>query len=106
MDKATEAKMNALHATLAESLTRAVQPRTVTVQGKGEDAEPYEETLEPSPAAMAVAAKFLKDNSIFSTPEQSSALDELQQKLDNRRKRPSKQDLKDALGQIGSELLQ
>lgn len=77
------------------------QVREVTKTDK--EGAPYTEMVDPSPAALAVAAKFLKDNSIFSTPEQSGAMDELKSQL--ARRRPSAKDIKDAMSAIGNGLL-
>ena len=102
MSKASEEKLSELHGQLAETLTDMIQVRTVTKYDK--EGEAYDETVEPSPAALAVAAKFLKDNNITATPSQSGAVDELKDKLAKRR--PSRQDLKDAMRGLGNELLQ
>lgn len=102
MSKASEKQMDTLHGALAKTLTRMVEVRTI--HKVTSDGDPVEEEVEPSPAALAVAAKFLKDNSIFSTPEQNNALAELGDKL--RKRRPSAQDLKDAMKSIGNDLLQ
>ena len=101
MSKATEKKMDELHGALAQSLLTMTQVREVTKTDK--EGAPYVETVDPSPAALAVAAKFLKDNSIFSTPEQSGAMDELKSQL--ARRRPSAKDIKDAMSAIGNGLL-
>lgn len=108
MSKASESKMNELHEQLAQTLITMTQVREVEeVVGEGEDAVKVIKTIDPSPAALAVAAKFLKDNSIFSTPEQTDALAELQDKLKQKQtRRPSSRDLKEAMGKIGQELLQ
>lgn len=106
MSKAPETKLNELHGQLAETLTKMVQVREVEKVDK--EGEVVIETVEPSPAALAVAAKFLKDNSIFSTPEGDSKLDALKDAVAARRQRRNvtQADLKDALGGIGKELLQ
>ena len=106
MSKAPETKLNELHGQLAETLTKMVQVREVEKVDK--EGEVVIETVEPSPAALAVAAKFLKDNSIFSTPEGDSKLKSLEEAVADRRQRLGivKADLKDALGSLGKELLQ
>lgn len=83
-----------------------VQTRTITKVDK--EGEQYEEVIEPSPAALAVAAKFLKDNSIFSAPEQSGAMDEMKEQLEKRRaqRKVTQRDLQQALAQVGNDLLQ
>ena len=108
MSKASETKLNELHDQLARTLITMTAVREVEeVVGEGEDAVRITKTVDPSPAALAVAAKFLKDNSIFSTPEQSDALTDLQNQLKQKQaRRPSSRDLKEAMGKIGQELLQ
>ena len=108
MSKASESKLNELHDQLARTLITMTAVREVEeVVGEGEDAVRVTKTVDPSPAALAVAAKFLKDNSIFSTPEQSDALTDLQNQLKQKQaRRPSSRDLKEAMGKIGQELLQ
>lgn len=108
MSKASESKLNELHDQLARTLITMTAVREVEeVVGEGEDAVRITKTVDPSPAALAVAAKFLKDNSIFSTPEQSDALTDLQNQLKQKQaRRPSSRDLKEAMGKLGQELLQ
>lgn len=108
MSKASETKLNELHDQLARTLITMTAVREVEeVVGEGEDAVRVTKTVDPSPAALAVAAKFLKDNSIFSTPEQSDALTDLQNQLKQKQaRRPSSRDLKEAMGKLGQELLQ
>lgn len=108
MSKASEHKLNELHDQLARTLLTVTAVREVEeVVGDGEDAVRITKTVDPSPAALAVAAKFLKDNSIFSTPEQSDALTDLQNQLKQKQaRRPSSRDLKEAMGKLGQELLQ
>lgn len=110
MSKASENQMNVLHGRLAQTLTTMVSARTVTKR----DAEgnEYVEEVDPSPATLAVAAKFLKDNAVTMTPEQSEATDELAQALEARRLaskqrlRITQADMKEALAKVGSGLLQ
>ena len=109
MSKASETKLNELHDQLARTLITMTAVREVEeVVGEGEDAVRVTKTVDPSPAALAVAAKFLKDNSIFSTPEGDSKLKSLEEAVAARRQRRgvTQADLKDALGGIGKELLQ
>ena len=56
-----------------------------------------------SPAVLAVAAKFLKDNAITAAVELNDDLATLKGQL---AKKPSKRDLKDAMAAIGNDLLQ
>lgn len=110
MSKATEDKMNKLHGQLAETLTTMVKVRTVIRTDK--EGNEYEEDVDPSPAALAVAAKFLKDNAVTMTPEQSTAVDELEDALTKRRAankgraKVTKADMDAALKAVGSSLIQ
>lgn len=110
---AAHSAMEELHALLAQSLSasvvfqRKVIPAEYNPDGTLKSPE-REELVPPSPAALAVAAKFLKDNSIFSTPEQSGAVGELRDRIRQRKtsRRASAQDVNDALATIGRDLLQ
>lgn len=105
--------MEIVHHLTAATLIEQLQSREVehpAVFGKDGEVvkEAWVETIHPSPAVIQAAAKFLKDNSIFSTPEQSAALAELQAKLaatKNARK-PTAQDTADALAAFGGKQLQ
>lgn len=105
-------KMNALHEQVAEVLTELVTPKEIDelVRPATEDEEQVTVKVVRYPEAnvLAVAVKFLKDNSVFATPEQSSATAGLQEALSKRKaaRLPTKQDLKDAMAQIGSDLVQ
>lgn len=95
--------MQALHATVARVLTDRMTEREVTKT----DAEGNEttEVVGPSAAELAVAVKFLKDNSIFATPEQSDPVSGLKEKLSRRTGAITDADRKDALASIGRDLL-
>lgn len=105
---ASEQALGALHEKLANVLSDMLDDQEVT-KPTGKDADgnviTVTETIKPSAGVLAVAAKFLKDNSIFADPDQSGAMSEFEQKL-NRRGKPSKQDLKDAMNEVGGQLLQ
>lgn len=90
MARASESKLAALHNQLADTLTELVGSEEV------------------APSTLAVAAKFLKDNSIFATPEQTGAMDDMKTKLEARRKarKLTHDDLGKALGDIGRDMLQ
>lgn len=110
MSKATEDDLGGLHGQLARTLTGMIQVRTrIKVDKEGNQVE---EEVEPSPAALAVAAKFLKDNNITAAPSQSTDVEDLEKSLAERRRkakergRVSRADLNAAMGKLGTELLQ
>lgn len=105
--------MEALHGQTAEVLAAMIRPYERTIPAKLDDEgkvlEPErKEWVYPSPAAMAVARAFLKDNSIFATDQQSVAVGELQASVNSRKgkRRVTAQDEKDALAVLGRDLLQ
>lgn len=102
---ASETALKTLHRKLAEVLTEIVEGGE-TVVGIDEDGEPIKEKRRASAGELAVAAKFLKDNSIFSAPEQDDATAALRDKLKNRGRAPSQRDMADAMKSIGKDLLQ
>ena len=108
---ASEKSMGDLHQSLVGVLLEMIRPIEVTKYKavKGDDGELSEvedgvRMEYPSAGVLAVVAKVLKDNSIFSTPETDEKLAELQKKLGGRL--PSARDMKDALGSIGNALIQ
>ena len=105
--------MEQLHELTARMLTAMILPTERVIPAKldedGEVLEPERtETVMPSPAALAVARAFLKDNSVFATDEQSDAVGDLHASVSSRRGKrlPSAQDAKDALATLGKDLLQ
>lgn len=102
-------KMAALHEMVAQVLTELVTPKEVEAEldEDGEVLSPAQVRY-PSPAELAVAVKFLKDNSIFSDPDQSDAMSDLKSKLAARKgaRAPTKQDIADAMREIGAGLVQ
>lgn len=78
MSRASEDKLGRLHEQLAEVLTECIKPQDVEEVDK-ETGQPTGKTIRlmPSPAHLAVAAKFLKDNEITATRGQSDALEKL-----------------------------
>lgn len=108
---ASEKSMGSLHESLVTVLLAMIEPKQVPVMGMRENSDGELEEVEvglrmeyPSPGVLAVVAKVLKDNSIFSTPETDEKLSQLQARLGKRI--PSARDMKDALGTLGSELIQ
>lgn len=90
-----------LHAKLAEVLSDALDGVDEIREENGEQVVIHGR---PTAQVMAVAAKFLKDNSIFGDVEDDSHLQALRDKLKGRL--PASQDMKDAMRAIGSDLLQ
>lgn len=105
--------MESLHDLTARMLTAMIIPTERVIPAKMDDdgkvLEPErKEMVMPSPAALAVARAFLKDNSVFATDGQSDSVGELKASLNSRRGKrlPSAQDTKDALATLGKDLLQ
>lgn len=106
--------MEELHELTARMLTAMILPTERVIPAKvdedtGEVLEKErKEVVMPSPAALAVARAFLKDNSVFATDEQSDAVGDLHASVSSRRGKrlPSAQDAKDALATLGKDLLQ
>lgn len=101
----TEKRLGDLHKVLAEELIAAINGHEEVIEEK--DAEGAVKTtkriVKASPAVLAVAAKFLKDNAITADVEQNDDLATLKGQL---AAKPSKRDLKDAMAAIGNDLLQ
>lgn len=96
-------KLNALHDKLTEMFTKILDRYLDQKELLDLHSDPAGEAVdnilseitEPSPAMMAVIAKFLKDNDVTATAEQTDELSGLQKSLAERRKaRPSLADLK------------
>lgn len=103
--------MDELHATLAKTLTQEVQEREVEYLETDKDGNEVKRVRVERPSASwaAVAAKFLKDNSVTMAPDDSNAMGELDKELETLRKGRTgftDQDLKDAHAALGSSLLQ
>lgn len=88
MSKASESKLGELHGLIADHMV-----------GKLEDGE-------MSAAELAVAVKFLKDNSITVDPELNKALNDMEQALKNRRRTMTSKDQADAMAAVARDLLQ
>lgn len=107
MSKASEQVMGALHGKLARVCIDALESTEEPIfDNEGKDTGKVK-VIKPHPAWGAVARALLKDNSVFVAAEQSEAISELAEKLKARRRAgPTQRDLKEALGKVGSELLQ
>lgn len=103
--------MDELHATLAKTLIQEVQDREVEYTETDKDGNEVKRVRVERPSASwaAVAAKFLKDNSVTMAPDDENAMGDLEKELAEMRKGRTgftDQDLKDAQAALGSSLLQ
>ena len=110
---APQAAMEGLHADLVTELSERVRGIVEEIEAEtdeeGKVIKPARVVKRRATAAeLAVAAKVLKDNSIFSSPEVDSKVKDLQDAVDARQKarKPSAQDKDDALATLSRELLQ
>jgi hypothetical protein len=81
--KATEARLNALHGAVAEVLTAQVlhQEAETTFDAEGNMVETGDMVYVASPATIAAAIKFLKDNSITCDIEVDKGMNSLKDAL-------------------------
>jgi len=107
---ASSKDLGALHAQLARVLNQMLEPveRTVILKEADEDgpAETEVRIEYPSPAVLAVAAKFLKDNSIFSGVDEDEELLRLKKNLAKRGRGPTDADVEEAVRGVGARLIQ
>lgn len=104
---ASEAKLNEVHNLLADTLIarlKGVERESTEFDEDGEGTTVKTLVL-ASAAELAVAAKFLKDNSVTMQPGEGNKLGELQDQLRAKRQF-NKRDLTEAMKQIGSGLVQ
>lgn len=104
---ASSNELGGLHAALARVLNQMLVPvehDAILDEDGGVVKEAWTEY--PSPAVLAVAAKFLKDNSIFSGVDEDEELLRLKKTLEKRGRGPTDQDIKDAVHAVGSRLVQ
>lgn len=87
--KATEAKLSSLHGALAEVMKEQVLTREAVTEFDADGIEqPTGETYySASPALLATAAKFLKDNNITADIQTDTNLSELAGILERKQKR-------------------
>lgn len=83
MSKATETELEALHAVVAAVLKAQLQATSTII---GEDGEEVEMSL-VTPAIIAQAIKFLKDNNITATLEQGSDMESVRDMLAGKQKK-------------------
>ena len=74
--------LNALHDRLTQMFTKYLD-RYLTAQDVVDDV--MDELVEPSPAMLAVIAKFLKDNDVTATPETVDSLQGMRRSLEEKR---------------------
>ena len=89
MSKATESKLSALHGAVADVLTAQIthQEDDVSYDADGNEISTGGKVYVASPATIAVAVKFLKDNSITCDIEQNKNLESLRDVLANKQRR-------------------
>ncbi len=88
MSKASESKLAALHGAVAEVLTKQIThtDKETTFNEDGEMVETGEVVHTASPATMAAAIKFLKDNSITCDIETNENMNNLRETLSKKQK--------------------
>lgn len=89
MSKATETKLAALHGAVADVLTSQItqQVEDVKFDSEGNEVPTGVMVYTASPATIAAAIKFLKDNSVTADIEQNENLNSLRDALANKQKR-------------------
>lgn len=89
MSKATESKLSTLHGVIADVLIAQVshQEDDVTYDEEGNAIPTGKKVYVAAPATIAVAVKFLKDNSITADIEQNKNLESLADVLANKQRR-------------------
>lgn len=86
MSKATDEDLGALHGAVARALTEVIADGvTEVIRGKGKDAADQVVKTPASPAYLAAAITFLKNNNITAA-QGNTELDALKQALENKRK--------------------
>lgn len=88
MSKASESKLAALHGAVAEVLTAQVSHKEelTTFDEEGNEVATGQEVYSATPATMAAAIKFLKDNSITCDVETNKNMNNLKEVLDKKQK--------------------
>ena len=89
MSKATEAKLGALHGMVSDVLCSqlAEEEEVMAYNEDGELVSTGKTRKSASPATIAAAIKFLKDNSITSDIDKDENLSNLAERLGNKQKR-------------------
>lgn len=106
MSKASETKLSALHGAVAEVLTAQLKhtEAETTFDEEGNCVETGEEVYTASPATIAAAIKFLKDNQITCDIETDENMNNLRDTLAKKQKHSRLTDAKKAaLRVVGDE---
>lgn len=104
---ASSKELGGLHAQLARVLNQMLQPveHPEVLNKEGEIVKAsYVEY--PRDGTLAVAAKFLKDNSIFSGVDEDEELLRLKKTLAKKGRGPTDDDIKEAVHAVGARLIQ
>ena len=104
MSKASEKELANLHKEVTKTLTRMVKTQTVPRYDK-EGNEVGEDEVDPSPATLAVATKFLKDNAITVDPENNAELSDFAKALRDKGRVISSKDREVAMREVANGLL-
>ncbi len=104
-NKATETKLGILHGVVADVLTAQLEHKEAetTFNEDGEMVETGEQIHTASPATIAAAIKFLKDNSITCDIETSENMNNLKDILSKKQKRSRLEDPKNAALRVVGE---
>lgn len=88
MSKATEKKLGALHGAVAEVLTSQIlhQQEETVFDSDGEEVGTGEMVYTATPATLAAAIKFLKDNQITCDVETDTNMNNLREALANKQR--------------------
>ena len=102
MGKSSEEALGQLHGAIARVLTNVVeqQEEEVSYDAEGEAVPTGNMMYTVSPAMMATAVKFLKDNSITCDIEQDNNMGNLKEALAKKQKHSRLNDPKGASGQL------
>jgi len=98
MSKASEDKLSELHGVVADVLKAQItrQEKETTINLKGEIEETGKMVYMASPATIATAVKFLKDNEIVCDIDNNTGMQELRETLSKKQLRSRSGDAKDA----------
>ena len=80
---AKESELNVLHEVVAKVLKEQLEAEAIVTDADGDEVS----IKTVSPAMVAQAIKFLKDNNITSVPERDSNIDELKKALEHKQKK-------------------
>jgi len=86
-DTAPESELNALHGVVAKVLRKELEAHEQVTVTDADGNEQVVEMSNISPAMVAQAIKFLKDNNITATPETDTNLNSLKEVLEKKQKK-------------------